>query len=286
MPGSILFREFLTVHSQATDTMADDSLPRFVRVPGGSFLMGSDEGEEDERPAHPVHVDAFCASIYPVTVAQYAEFVRDSGYHAPSVGELPLVVRPAQESTFRELAAPYVWHGGEPPRGRLDHPVTLVTHADAVAYCRWLSRQIGRLVRLPTEAEWERAARGGLDGMRYPWGDDVDASRANFLPDPALKRHRGTQPVGSYPPNPLQLYDMAGNVWQWVADWYRADAYRAGEDRNPRGPTSGTMRVLRGGSWVTHDVQQLRCAHRHKVPPDTYSYSIGFRVVYSDDRSG
>jgi len=265
--------------------MRDDPIPRFVRVPAGEFSMGSDEGAEDERPAHPVHVDAYYASIHPVTVEQYAEFTREAGYGAPVVRDLPMLVTPVHESAFRELAAPHAWRGGEPPRDRARHPVTLVTHADATAYCRWLSGRIGRLVRLPTEAEWERAARGGRCGFRYPWGDDVDASRANFLPDPALKRHRGTRPVGCYPPNALDLYDMAGNVWHWVADWYRADAYRTGEHRNPRGPGSGTLRLVRGGSWVTHDVDQLRCAHRHKVPPDTYAYSIGFRVVYSDDGS-
>ena len=140
-------------------------------------------------------------------------------------------------------------------------------------------------MRLPTEAEWERAARGALEKSRYPWGNEVDASLANYLPDPALKRHRSTRPVGCYPPNTMQLYDMAGNVWQWVADWYRPDAYRSDDRRNPRGPGSGSLRIVRGGSWVTHDVDQLRCAHRHKVPPDTYAYSIGFRVVYSDDGS-
>ena len=247
--------------------------------------MGSDEGDDDERPAHPVHVDAFYASVHAVTIDQYGEFARETGHGVPAVRELPLVVTAAQESSFRELAAPYVWRRGEPPQDRASHPVTLVSHADATAYCRWLSGRIGRLVRLPTEAEWEKAARGGLQAQRYPWGDDLDASRTNFLPDPSLKRYRATRAVGSYQPNGFDLYDMAGNVWQWVADWYRADAYRAGEDQNPRGPGGGVLRLVRGGSWVTHDVQQLRCAHRHKVPPDTVSYSIGFRVVYSDDGS-
>ena len=265
--------------------MREDPIPRFVRIPAGEFSMGADEGADDERPAHDVHVDAFYTSTHPVTIDQYAEFTTEAGHGAPAVRDLPLMVTPAQEPSFRELAAPYVWRSGEPPRERATHPVTLVTHADATAYCRWLSGRIGRLVRLPTEAEWERAARGDLAKSRYPWGDDVDASRANFLPDPALKRHRGTRPVGCFPPNGFQLYDMSGNVWQWVADWYRPDAYRNGDNRNPRGPGSGTLRVVRGGSWVTHDVDQLRCAHRHKVPPDTYAYSIGFRVVYSDDGS-
>ena len=265
--------------------MREDLIPRFARVVGGEFTMGADDGEEDERPARPVHVDSFFASTHPTTVDQYAEFVRESGHAAPSLRDLPILVTSGHEAAFRELAAPHAWTGGEPHPDRRRHPVTLVSHSDATAYCRWLSGRVGRLVRLPTEAEWERAARGGAHRRLYPWGDDIDASRANFLPDPALKRHRGTRPVGCYPRNGFDLFDMIGNVWEWVADWYRADMYRLGESRNPRGPGQGTLRVVRGGSWVTHDVQQLRCAYRHKVPPDTYAYSIGFRVVYSDDGS-
>jgi formylglycine-generating enzyme required for sulfatase activity len=245
--------------------------------------MGSDDGDDDERPPRHVHVDAFHASSHPVTVEQYAVFVRDSGHPAPTVRDLPMLVTRDHEAEFRELASHHVWRSADPPRDRLRHPVTLVTHADATAYCRWLSGRIGQLVRLPTEAEWERSARGGLEGRRYPWGDDLEPTRSNFLVEPGQKRRGGTHPVGSYPPNGYELYDMAGNVWQWVADWYRADQYRLGEDDNPRGPAHGVLRVVRGGSWVTQDPRQLRCAHRHKVPADTYTYSIGFRVVYSGD---
>lgn len=239
--------------------------------------MGADDGDEDERPAHRVRVDPFHVSAHPVTIEQYAEFVRQTGHPAPAVRDLPRIVPPVQEMVFRELAAADAWRDGDPPRHRARHPVTLVTWADAVAYCRWLSDKTGHVVRLPTEAEWERAARGGVDGRRYPWGDDIDPSRANFLPDPSLKRHRGTRPVGSYPPNAFELSDVIGNVWEWVFDWYRADAYRL-----PLGQTPGVgrMRLVRGGSWVTHDVSQLRCGHRHRVPADTYTYSIGFRVAY------
>ncbi|MEW6321030.1 MAG: formylglycine-generating enzyme family protein [Acidobacteriota bacterium] len=264
--------------------MREELLPRFVRVPAGEFTMGSDDGEDDQRPAHRVYVEAFHLSAWAVTNAQYREFVRQTGHQPPGLRELPLVVAPESEALFREIASAHAWRGAEPPTERADHPVTLVTHTDAVAYCRWLSEQIGRFVRLPTEAEWERAARGGVEGRRYPWGDDIDSSRANFLPDPSLKRLRGTLPVASFPPNAYELYDMVGNVWEWVADWYRPDAYSSGEHRNPRGPSTGRMRVVRGGSWVTHDVTQLRCAHRHRLPPDTYAYSIGFRVAYSGDQ--
>jgi formylglycine-generating enzyme required for sulfatase activity len=265
--------------------MADEAVPQFVRVPPGEFIMGSDDGEEDERPAHRVHLDAYYISAYATTNDQYAEFVKETGHPSPAVRELPRFVTPPMEATFRELAGPYAWRGGTPPRERGQHPVALVSYNDAGAYCTWLSRRMGRPVRLPTEAEWERAARGGLESRRYPGGDDIDPTRANFLPDPALKKHRGTRPVGCYPGNGLALFDMSGNVWEWVSDWYRPDAYRDGDLRNPIGPSAGALRIVRGGSWVTHDVSQLRCAHRHKVPPDTYAYSIGFRVVYSEGPS-
>jgi sulfatase modifying factor 1 len=261
--------------------MPDAVVPQFVRVPPGEFTMGTDDGDEDERPAHRVYLDAYYISIHTITNEHYLEFVNEMGHPVPAVRDLPCFVTPVIESTFRELAAGYSWRNGAPPRERSDHPVSLTSFADANAYCTWLARRLGQPVRLPTEAEWERAARGGLDTKRYPWGDDIDLSRANFLPDPGLKKHRGTTPVGSYPPNGFELFDMSGNVWEWVSDWYRADAYRDSESHNPLGPTNGALRIVRGGSWVTHDVSQLRCAHRHKVPPDTYAYSIGFRVVYS-----
>ena len=242
--------------------------------------MGADDSDEDARPAHTAYVDAFHLAVHPITNQQYAEFVRETGHAAPAVRDLPLVVTPTHELTFRELAAPYVWRGGEPPPDRQRHPVTLVTFADAQAFCTWLGRKLSLPVRLPTEAEWERAARSNVEGRRYPWGDDIEPSRANFLPDPALKRYRGTRPVGSFAPNGFALYDMTGNVWEWVSDWYAPDTYRRGDRRTPQGPREGTLRGLRGGAWVTPEVDQLRCSHRHKVPPDTYAYSIGFRVAY------
>jgi formylglycine-generating enzyme required for sulfatase activity len=262
--------------------MADELVPRFIRVPAGEFDMGSEDGDEDERPVHPVSVDAFYLSAHEVTNDQYAEFVWATGHPPPAVRDLPRVVTALDELSFRELAGAYAWSDGTYPPDKRDHPVTLVSFGDAVAYSAWLSTRVGLAVRLPTEAEWERAARGGVEGRRYPWGDDIDPSRANFLADPSLKKHAGTRPVGTYPPNDFGLFDMSGNVWEWVSDWYRADAYRDRILRNPRGLTEAALRLVRGGSWVTHDVAQLRCAHRHKVPSDTYAYSIGFRVAYAE----
>jgi serine/threonine-protein kinase len=185
------------------------------------------------------------------------------------------------EADFRALAAAYFWNNGTPPAGREHHPVTLVRFEDANAYCSWLASKTGKFVRLPTEAEWERAARGNLDGKQYPWGDALDESRAHYLPDVSIKAKRGTAPVGSYPANAFNLYDMAGNVWEWVADWYAPDYYARAQYLNPEGPEGGLMRVVRGGAWVNADGRYLRCAYRHKVPPDSYAYSIGFRIACS-----
>lgn len=261
--------------------MVDECVRRMVRIPAGEFLMGSDDGDDNERPLHPVYLDDFFIAPYAVTNAEYYRFVRDTGYRPIDVHTLPSVVAPDLHESFAQLASRYVWQGGRPPAGMEDHPVTLVQHRDAVEYCRWLAAVADKPFRLPTEAEWEKAARGGLENKPYPWGDGIDPSRANYLPDLTLKSRRGTQPVGSFAPNGYRLFDMAGNVWQWVSDWYEPAYYCFSEYRNPAGPTSGRLRTVRGGSWVNDDVAFLRSPHRHAVPPDTYSYSIGFRVVYS-----
>jgi len=262
--------------------MSVELLPEFAIVPAGDFAMGSDAGDPDERPVHRVHVDEFRIGVHQVTHDEYARFVRATGRRSPAIYELPLVVRaggPERERTFRTAGEPYVWVNSTPPADRLHHPVTLVRWIDAVDYCQWLSSASGKTVRLPTEAEWERAARGGLEGKRYPWGDRLNRTEANYLVDPAERTMGGTTVCRSYSPNPYGLFDMAGNVWEWVQDWYAADYYMASAPRNPRGPANGTLRLVRGGSWLVSDVRMLSCSYRHKVPPDTYSYAIGFRIV-------
>jgi sulfatase modifying factor 1 len=263
--------------------MVGQQAPEFVEIPAGTFVMGDDAGADDERPAHPVSLASFHLAVHPVTNLEYASFVQATGHRLPAIHELPVIVTAGgrdREGAFRQLAAPYAWSGGVPPPELADHPVTLVRFEDALAYCAWLTSQTGKRIRLPSEAEWERAARGGVDSRRFPWGDEIDATRSNYLSDPSLKALHGSRAVRSFPPNDYGLFDMAGNVWQWVSDWYDPEYYRQSPQVNPTGPGSGRFRVVRGGAWLTADVRMLTCAHRHKVPPDTYSYSIGFRVAY------
>jgi sulfatase modifying factor 1 len=241
--------------------------------------MGASDAAADERPVHRVHIGEFFIGRFTVTNDEYARFVRATGHPVPSLRNLPLVASGGRDAIFKELSAPYIWNSQTPPAGHGSHPVVLVSFDDAVAYCTWLSESIERIVRLPTEAEWEKAARGGIEGKRYPWGDDIDSTRCNYLDDPSVKPLRGTRPSGTYPPNGFGLCDVAGNVWEWVTDWYNSEYYGSGEMNDPRGPEAGSMRIVRGGSWVNDDVSMLRTAYRHKVPPDTYAYSIGFRVV-------
>jgi sulfatase modifying factor 1 len=259
-----------------------DLLPELALVPAGEFVMGSDDADDDERPTHRVYVDVFSMAVHPVTQREYSRFVRATGHRAPAIYELPLVVSAGggdRERTFRSIGEPYVWMDSEPPSARLDHPVTLVRWDDAFAYCAWLANETGRIVRLPAEAEWEKAARGGLEGKRYPWGDRLDRNMANFLTDPSQKSAQGTTQCRTYPPNGYGLFDMAGNVWEWVHDWYDSQYYSSSPVNSPTGPREGGLRLLRGGSWLVADVRMLACSHRHKVPPDTYSYGIGFRIV-------
>ena len=264
--------------------MPADLLPEFALIPAGDFLMGSDDAEADEKPAHRVHLDDFLIAVHAVTNAEYERFVRETGHRAPAIYELPLVVTAGgieRERAFRDNGQPYVWLDSQAPKDRLDHPVTLVRWEDAIAYCAWLSGATGRIVRLPSEAEWEKASRGGLEGKRYPWGDSIDRDKANFLVEPSSKNSRGTSASRIFPPNGYGLFDMAGNVWEWVHDWHSPSYYATSPLNSPTGPREGTLRVVRGGSWLAADTRMLSCSHRHKVPPDTYSYGIGFRVACS-----
>lgn len=261
-----------------------DLLPPLVRIPAGTFVMGAEDGEADERPPHPVYLDEFLIGACAVTHGEYARFVRETGYRPPGIDDLPLVVRHGGKAAierFRALGERYAWTNGQPPPGLEKHPVTLVRWEDAAAYCRWLAERTRLPVRLPTEAEWEKAARGGLDAQPYPWGARLDPGCANYLANPSSAFNHGTCPVGTYPPNGYGLYEVVGNVWEWVADWYDAQYYARSPLRNPLGPLSGHLRVVRGGAWVVADPRQLRCSYRHKVPADTYSYSIGFRIACS-----
>ena len=265
--------------------MASDLAPELALIPAGEFLMGSEDAEEDERPVHRVHVDDFFLSVQPVTNAEYSRFTQETGHRSPAIYELPLVVK-AGGARARALVPPgrhALRVGGRPPADRSRrsprhaHPLRRRVGVLRVA----VGRRPGRPFRLPTEAEWEKAARGGAESKRYPWGDRLDRNMANFLVDPALKPTHGTTPCRSYPPNGYGLFDMAGNVWEWVYDWYDPRYYGTAGARNPTGPPVGHLRLVRGGSWLVADVRMLSCSHRHKVPPDTYSYAIGFRVACS-----
>jgi sulfatase modifying factor 1 len=264
--------------------MPVDLLPELALVPSGDFTMGSDDADEDERPAHRVHLDDFLIAVHPVMQIEYERFVHETGHRAPAIYELPLVVTAGgaeRERVFRATGQSYLWRDSVPPKELLDHPVTLVRWEDAFAYCAWLSDATGKIVRLPTEAEWEKAARGGVEGKRYPWGDSLDCDMANFTEDSSSRRARGTTRCRSYSPNGYGLFDMSGNVWEWVSDWHSPSYYATSPVQAPSGPPDGTLRVVRGGSWLSADTRMLSCSYRHKVPPDTYSYGIGFRIVCS-----
>ena len=225
-------------------------LPDLLPVPAGAFWMGDDGGRPDERPARRVWVDACAAGRTPVTNAEYGIFLAATGHTPARFLDDPRFNHPAQ-------------------------PVVGVSWHDAVAYCAWLSEQSGRRCRLPTEAEWERAARGGRERETYPWGDDP----AGWSADPALARVRQAQPnpVGLSRPNGFGLLDMGYNVHECCSDWYAPAYYAAAPDRNPRGPEAGPRRASRGGAW-RHQIQVCRNAARSSLDP-TFRYNdYGFRV--------
>lgn len=218
-------------------------------IPAGEFWMGSEEGQDEERPLHRVRVDAFEMAVYQVRNRDYLEFVREPEHDPP-----PL----ENDANFSHP----------------DQPVVSVSWYDATAYCEWLSRTSERRYRLPTEAEWERAARGGREGGRYPWGDDPPQS----LPDYQSRWKTGPEPVGLYSANLFGIYNMGDNVHEWCLDWFNKDYYSVSPDGNPRGPESGERKASRGGAW-RHQIKVSRCAARSSIPPEFKYADYGFRIV-------
>ena len=245
------------------------------RIPS-TFQMGSedDDARAGEQPVHTVHLDAFYMDKYEVTNAQFQDFVNAN----------PSWQKDNIEDRFHDGEYLYDWTGNNYPSGKADHPVVQVSWYAAMAYAEWAGK------RLPTEAEWEYVARGGLAGQRYPWGNTITPADANY--DGHVD---DTTPVGQYAANGYGLYDMAGNVWEWCLDAYDDDFYAA--SRNSRNPISGartiqwilnnftsiptnTLRVLRGGSWAVN-ATGLRVASRFMFTP-TLTLPIGdvgFRCV-------
>jgi formylglycine-generating enzyme required for sulfatase activity len=227
----------------------DSSSPALVSIPAGWFLMGSETGQDNERPVHRVWVDEFLLGACQVTNAEYVRFLRATGTLPPPFGS---------DLNFN----------------RNEQPVVAVSWFEAAKYCEWLSASSGRRFRLPTEAEWERAARGGVEGKLYPWGDVPPQS----LPGYSNRWQNGPEPVAGYAPNPFGVYDIAENVHEWCSDWFDPGYYAVSPDRNPWGPENGARRASRGGSW-RHFVKVARCAARSSIPPEFQYADYGFRVA-------
>lgn len=277
----------------------------WVELPAGSFLMGCDRGEgfvaDGEGPVRRITLGAFAIGATPVTNAQFDHFVHATGYitDAELVGSSFVFRAPERSATGRLM--PMDWWSEDPaaswrtPTGNSaaaqalpDHPVVHVSWNDAAAFSSWVGG------RLPTEAEWECAARGGLVGARFPWGDELIPEgewRCNIwqgdfpFGNDEDDGFAGTSPVRNYPPNDFGLYDVSGNVWEWCQDWFGlqhvSHGRKAGSEMNPVGPPGGDCRVTRGGSFLCHDsyCNRYRVAARSGSPPLSTAANLGFRVA-------
>ena len=245
-----------------------------VLIPEGEFKMGSNNGgaDNDEQPVHTVHLDAFYIDANEVTNGEFKDFVlANPGWQKDRI-----------DARFHDGSYLKDWNGNNYPLGEREHPVRYVSWYAAMAYAVWVDK------RLPTEAEWEKAARGGLDKKQYPWGNGINFNRANY------GKHLGeTTPVGDYLPNDYGVYDIAGNVWEWCLDGYEVDFYANSPHRNPTAGANNVeeivndfenivdFRVLRGGGWNS-EPEWLRAANRHGASPAYAGIgALGFRCAKS-----
>jgi formylglycine-generating enzyme required for sulfatase activity len=240
----------------------DQSAIDMVNIPGGVFEMGSATGRDDEKPVHSVRIGAFSLSRMAVTVGQFRAFVDASGYRTEAERSRGCVVFTGRGWETRRGVD---WRNPGFSQGD-DHPVICVSWDDAQAFMRWLTARTGQRYRLPTEAEWEYAARGGQSGYCDGDLDSVGWYEGNSS--------GSAHPVGRKRPNAYGLYDMIGNVWEWCSDWY--GGYPSSPQTNPTGPTSGSSRVNRGGAWYG---AARACWHRGKNTPDDRGNGLGFRLA-------
>lgn len=245
---SVLALDFAISSSQSDQELEQASAVQaeLVLISGGEFLMGKDE-KGDHGPAHKVYVDSFYMDKYEVTNSQYLEFCEETGRGLP------------------EFWGRKEFHSGP---DFPDYPVVGISWRDAKAYAEWAGK------RLPTEAEWEYAARGGLVEMSYPHGDELDSAGANYT----LADLEGTVAVGSFRPNGYGLHDMAGNVWEWVADYYDGKYYKTSPYKNPTGPDEGKLKVIRGGGWHSGPSCN-RVYYRNALPANWVDFAVGFRCA-------
>jgi len=246
----------------APESTGQDGAP-LILVPAGAFPMGVPPGDRDggrdEYPRHEVYLDAFYIDKYEVTNGRYLEFVRTTGHRAPQ----------HPKDATRNL-----WKGNTMPESVADRPVVNVDWQDASAYCTWAGR------RLPTEAEWEKAARGS-DDRRFPWGN-VEPTDKHLNYKQRWIGEKTLMPVGSYEAgkSPFGAYDMAGNVWEWVNDWYDPLYYEKSPPRNPKGPETGSHKVIRSSGWQV-ETPMVRIFTRVKSDPLMRNESTGFRCAAS-----
>jgi formylglycine-generating enzyme required for sulfatase activity len=275
-----------------------------VTIPDGRFIMGNDDVHaypaDGEGPSHEVELAAYSIGAVAVTNEVFATFVDATGYRTTAerygssfvfAGLLPDDFPPTRgvmgAQWWRDVEGAS-WRHPEGPQSdvttRVRHPVVHVSWLDAQAFCAWAG------CRLPTEAEWERAARGGIEGQHFPWGDEREPDgehRMNVFQGEFPGHDRGddgwvgTCPVGTFPPNGFGLYETTGNVWEWCADWFSPTAYRSSPRRNPTGPEEGTSRVMRGGSYLCHDsyCSRYRVDARSSNTPDSSTGNLGFRIA-------
>jgi formylglycine-generating enzyme required for sulfatase activity len=258
-----------------TSSVAFEAEKGFVPVAGGCFLMGNgfSDGYHLENPVHEVCLDGFSIARFDVTVGEFKHFVAATGYRSEAEQGDGCYVYDG--SSWQKDAAASWRNPGFTQDDR--HPVVCLSWNDAVSYAKWLSAVDNRNYHLPTEAQWEYAARGGGRIERYAGGDDVEAVAWY-----SANSGGSTHPVGLKKANVLGLYDMSGNVWQWTADWYGERYYRDSPKNNPQGPVSGTKRVFRGGSWF-YDARGVRASYRDFAVPVYRSSYLGFRLVSGPD---